>query len=172
MLKISVSIYHFPTPNGFCVGTWQHSSVTGALGCPAPYPLRHCHRTPRWQNVTQRTSATAWPLPSARAGGTAGGEGVLRPLGHGRHQLRSRRGCPRPSSPTAARHVARAQPANPPLGTAASPLPWHGGSPPPAVPWCRVASCSHVAGPLLVGAASSHPWRGAPARQVMLELSA
>lgn len=30
MLKISVSIYHFATPNGFCVGTWQCSSVTRA----------------------------------------------------------------------------------------------------------------------------------------------
>lgn len=114
MLKISVSIYHFPTPNGFCVGTWQRSSVTGALGCPAPYPLRHCHRTPRWQNVTQRTSARAWPLPSAQASGTAGAEGVPRPLGHCGHRLRSRRGCPRPPSPTAAGHVARAQPADPP----------------------------------------------------------
>lgn len=31
MLKISVSIYHFPTPNSFCVGTWQYSSVTKTL---------------------------------------------------------------------------------------------------------------------------------------------
>lgn len=65
MLKISVSIYHFPTPNGFCVGTWQRSSVTGAPGCPAPCPLCHCHSTPCWQNVTQRASAAAWPLLSA-----------------------------------------------------------------------------------------------------------
>lgn len=168
MLKISVSIYHFPTPNGFCVGTWQRSSVTRALGCPAPYPLRHCHRTPRWQNVTQRTSATA-SLPSAMAGSTAGGEGILHPLGTAGASSAPGGVVPVPPVPP--------QPGRW-HGHSLQTLPWarrplpSPGSVAHRLPWCRGASCSRVAGPLLAAAAGSHPWRGAPARQVMLELSA
>lgn len=70
-------------------------------------------------------------------------------------------GC---SSPAAAGHTVQAQPASPARGPAASqPL-----TPARRLPWgprCRGAGLSHVA-------AAAGAWRGAAARQVMLELSA